>query len=111
MTEQDFTRAELQADIAFLLARMRAGTGISFGRAHWERWTGRSSNAIVAVAYGGEQDELPFDVSDYLACVRTVRRLPWHRKTPAVWAALRKARASVHEEIARWKERKRTEDG
>lgn len=78
-----------EADVAFLLARAGHAGSCSFRPG---RWTGMSSNAIVNVAFGGKQDALPSDMSDYLACVRTVRRLPKHRKTPQVWAALARAR-------------------
>jgi len=78
-----------EADIAFLLLRADCAGSCSFTS---DRWTGASSNSIVSVAYGGEQKELPWDRSDYAACVRTVRRLPKHRVTPEVMAALRKAK-------------------
>src|SRR5262249_10884362 len=42
--------------------------------------------------YGGKQNEMPGDRSDYAACVRTVRRLPKHRRTAAVMAGLGGAR-------------------
>ena len=78
-----------EQDIAFLLLRAGCAGSCSFSN---DRWTGMSSNAIVSVAYGGKQNEMPWDRADYLACVRTVRRLPKHRKTPEVMAALWKAR-------------------
>lgn len=80
---------EAQADIAFLLSRAMCAGSANFSN---DRWTGMSSNSIVAVAYGGEQKAMPSDRSDYAACVRTVRRLPKHRRTEAVKAALRRAR-------------------
>jgi hypothetical protein len=51
-----------------------------------------SSNSIVSVAYGGKQDCMPYDRSDYAACVRTVQRLPRHRRTATVISALWTAR-------------------
>ena len=81
--------AEQQADTAFLLARAGHAGSCSFAPG---RWTGMSSNAIVSVAFGGDQIALPSDMSDYLACVRTFRRLPRHRRTPTVRAALKRAR-------------------
>jgi hypothetical protein len=78
-----------QADIAFLLLRAGCAGSCSFSSG---RWTGSSSNALVSLAYGGKQDEMPWDRSDYAACVRTVRRLPKHRQTPEVMAGLRRAR-------------------
>jgi hypothetical protein len=80
---------EEQADIEFLLLRAGCAGSCPFTS---ERWTGQSSNSIVSVAYGGKQVDLPWDRSDYAACVRTVRRLPKHRKTPEVMAALKLAR-------------------
>jgi len=83
------TPEQMQADIDFLLLRAGSAGSCSFTS---DRWTGMSSNAIVSLAYGGEQKAMPFDRSDYAACVRTVRRLPKHRKTPAVMEGLRKAK-------------------
>ena len=89
-----FTIAELEADVAFLVLRsMRAG---SFG-GEAKRWTGLSSNALVALAYGGKQDEWPSDRDDYAACVRTFVRLPRHRRTPEVRAGLARARGAYLE--------------
>ena len=87
MSKPTFEQA--QADIAFLLLRCSAAGSVSFMD---DRWTGMSSNALVKVAYGGEQDALPHDRSDYAACVRTYARLPRHRRTPAVRKALKDAR-------------------
>lgn len=78
-----------EEDTAFLLARAGHAGSSSFTKG---RWTGMSSNAIVSVAFGGEQTDMPADKSDYLACVRTYRRLPRHRRTPEVRAALKRAR-------------------
>lgn len=83
------TRAQMEADIAFLLLRAGAAGTASFTS---DRWTGVSSNALVALAYGGAQSEMPSDRGDYAACVRTYKRLPRHRKTEAVRAGLRLAR-------------------
>ena len=85
----DFTVAELNADIKFLLERSSEAGSCDFTN---ERWTGTSSNALVRFAYGGKHDCMPSDRSDYGACLRTVRRLPRHRRTPQVMAALREAR-------------------
>ncbi|MEZ0249722.1 MAG: hypothetical protein ACAH20_02045 [Methylobacteriaceae bacterium] len=82
--------AELQADVAFLLARCAEAGRAGFSS---DRWTGMSSNALVSVAYGGEQAAMPYDRFDYAACVRTYARLPRHRRTPEVRAALRLAKA------------------
>lgn len=86
-----FTREQLQADIDFLLLRSSEAGSCDFTSA---RWTGMSSNALVRFAYGGKQNCMPSDRSDYHACVLTARRLPAHRKTPAVFAALMKAKAA-----------------
>lgn len=83
------TSEEMMADIQFLLARSECAGSCSFGS---DRWTGLSSNSLVQFAYGGKHDCMPSDRSDYAACVRTVRRLPKHRRTLAVMSALRKAR-------------------
>ena len=80
---------QAQADIAFLLARAGHAGSCSFVPG---RWTGMSSNAIVAVAFGGAQTAMPSDRGDYAACVRTFARLPRHRRTEAVKEAMRKAR-------------------
>jgi hypothetical protein len=81
--------AEMEADIAFLLLRAGCAGSCSFSS---DRWTGQSSNALVALAYGGKQTAMPWDRSDYAACVRTVRRLPRHRRTAAVMDGLKAAR-------------------
>ncbi|MFG1302675.1 hypothetical protein V5F34_00850 [Xanthobacter autotrophicus] len=87
-----FTREELEADIAFLLVRAGQASMLSFGDAG--RFTGMSSNALVNLAYGGKQDWMPYDRSDYAACVRSYVRLPKHRKTKEVRKGLAKARAA-----------------
>lgn len=86
---------EHERDITFLLDRAGCAGTCDFGG---DRWTGLSSNAIVAVAYGGKQTALPWDRGDYAACVRTVRRLPRHRRTPLVWQALKRAKAHFLEQ-------------
>ena len=91
---------EHKADVDFLLARAMLAGSVSFS--NHTRWTGMSSNSIVSVAYGGQQECMPFDRSDYAACVRTVRRLPKHRKTPAVYEALRIAKAAYKQHTERW---------
>lgn len=83
------TEAQMSDDIKFLLLRAGSAGSCSFSS---DRWTGQSSNAIVALAYGGEQTAMPADRADYAACVRTVRRLPAHRRTEVVLEALTKAR-------------------
>src|SRR6185437_6610498 len=85
------TLAEMEADIAFLLLRAGSAGSCSFTS---DRWTGLSSNAIVALAYGGKQESMPSDRSDYAACVKTVRKLPKHRRTQEVMDGLRKARTA-----------------
>jgi hypothetical protein len=83
------TIEQMQADIAFLLHRSSEAGSCSFDN---DRFTGMSSNALVRFAYGGKHNCMPSDRSDYAACVRTVRMLPQHRRTPAVMAALWEAR-------------------
>lgn len=107
------TRRELAADVEFLLLRADAAGSVNFTA---DRWTGMSSNALVALAYGGKQTAMPYDRGDYAACVRTYRRLPPHRQTNKVRHALLKARehylarypedrfpAGREEKRARWK--------
>jgi len=86
--------AQTREDVAFLLLRADRAGSCRFGPG---RWTGMSSNALVAVAFGGPQSSLPSDREDYAACVRTYARLPVHRRTPAVRAALKVARAAIVE--------------
>lgn len=83
------TREQLEADVAFLVLRARCAGSAYFGA---DRWTGMSSNALVDLAYGGEQTAMPSDRSDYAACVRTYARLPVHRRTKAVREGLKRAR-------------------
>ena len=83
------TPEQAKADIAFLLMRSQSAGKVSFTN---DRWIGMSSNALVALAYGGKQDAMPRDRGDYAACVRTYVRLPQHRKTPEVRAGLKLAR-------------------
>jgi hypothetical protein len=83
------TRAQLEADVAFLLHRSSEAGVCSFSA---DRWIGLSSNALVCLAYGGVQDAMPYDRSDYAACVRAFRRLPKHRRTAEVRAGLRRAK-------------------
>jgi hypothetical protein len=84
----------LRADVAFLAERaIRAGI---FSTPKYRDF-GRSSNAIVRLAYGGpapEPDEVPFDETDCRACQLAVMRLPEHRRTEAVLEALRRAEAA-----------------
>jgi hypothetical protein len=117
MTKADPLLRHSQEDIEFLLQRADCAGRCSFGG---DRWTGMSSNAIVALAYGGRQICMPSDRDDYAACVRTVRRLPKHRRTPQVMAALWRAREAYlqghpqdrsalarREEKLRWQEEQR----
>jgi hypothetical protein len=85
------TSSEAGQDIEFLVTRTMAAGCCDFTN---ERWTGMSSNSIVAVAYGMEQKHLPSDRSDWAACVRTFRRLPSHRRTPRVREAMAVAKAA-----------------
>lgn len=95
------TVVELQQDVAYLAKRaQRAG---SFSCGERRRDWGASSNYIVAIAYGVDaRPEMPFDRSDYAACVRAVRGLPRHRRTETVMAALRAARQAWQENEARF---------
>lgn len=85
-------------DIAFLVKR--AGGAGGFGG--WgRRSVGMSSNALVSLAYGGIQDQMPHDRDDYAACVRAVRQLPRHRRTQAVLSALADAKVAYRREASR----------
>lgn len=60
------------------------------------RWTGRSSTALVAVAYGRDADILPLDADDLASCYRCLQRMPAHRRNlPEVAALLAKAESSL----------------
>lgn len=85
-------RKQLQMDVAFLARRAAlAGSFICDAKRDW----GISSNSLVALAYGAGQQIMPCDWSDYAACVRAVRQLPWHRRTPHILKALRRAKIAV----------------
>jgi hypothetical protein len=92
----------MQQDIDFL-ARRAAQAG-SFG-CDRKRDTGMSSNSIVGMAYGIGKQIMPFDMSDYAACVRAVRKLPKHRRTKDIMEALRKARSAIEVRYPRRKAR------
>lgn len=115
------TREQLEADIEFLVLRADDAGSCYFGEG---RWTGASSNSLVTFAYGGKHSCMPSDRDDYGACLRTVRRLPKHRRTKKVMAALWKARASYleghpddanallrREQLRAWKENEQTRWG
>src|ERR1051326_6687670 len=81
---QTTSKARLQAEIDFLLARAANANSCRFDDP--KRWTGRSSNALVRFVFGGDApapDEFPRDPSDLAACYRTVARLPEHLKIHA----------------------------
>lgn len=90
------TKSELLLNIHFLANRsLKAG---SFSMDEQWRDTGRSSNSIVAIAYGMVQlaeQIMPMDRSDLLACERMWVKLPDHRKTAASESAMKKARAEI----------------
>lgn len=76
------TKTELEADVAFLLARANQANYFSLGK---NRDTGASSNALVRFAYTKEEPKYwPHDQSDYAACLRAFASLPAHRRTPEV---------------------------
>ena len=86
---------EEQADFIFLLGRAMQAGKCSF-RA--DRETGISSNSIVGIAYGlidPEDQELPSDKGDQLSCCLMWRKLPRHRKTKTVRAAMARATKAV----------------
>ena len=81
---------QLEADIEFLAHRAMEAGACKFTD---DRETGASSNYIVAVAYGlkDAKPALPSDIDDFLACIRTFRKLPKHRITKKVDKALNNA--------------------
>ena len=84
--------AHLLADVYYLLQRAAGAGHLRFDA---QRDYGVSSNALVAYAYTGVEPtewQWPSDRSDYAACVRAVRKMPRHRRTPQVLAMLRKAK-------------------
>ena len=90
----------LRADVAFLAPRAAHAGCFSPPK---DRDFGRSSNAIVRLAYGGpvpDSSEVPFDESDYRACRLAVMQMPDHRRTEAVLEAFQIAEAAwaKHEE-------------
>lgn len=88
-------RKAVEDDIDFLARRAMHAGCCSFRE---DRDFGISSNSLVAIAYGLKapwQQELPVDGSDLAACERAVARLPGHRRTPVVLAALDRARKEV----------------
>ena len=92
MNLDEFTIAQLAEDVRFLAERADGANKCSF--MDYERDTGVSSNAIVRLAYGGEpphKHELPSDKQDLMACQRAFNKLPEHRKTVEVRAALDRA--------------------
>lgn len=87
---------QLTAERDFLLARSSHAGKCMFGG---KRWTGVSSNALVAIAFGqeAESDSQPFDSADLAACYRTLIRLPDHLISEAVIAKLEDGEAFVAE--------------
>jgi len=90
---------QLEQDVAYLAKRaVRAG---SFKYSKYRDW-GLSSNSIVGIAYGVGMQVMPWDRSDYAACVRAVRGLPRHRRTAPVMAALWRAKRALQEHEKMW---------
>jgi len=89
---ENLSREQLQADVAYLADRAHDSDAFKIDK---HRDHGISSNSIVALIYGqtGYQ-RMPADWSDYGACVRAVRKMPWHRRQHA-FKALWRARAAV----------------
>lgn len=90
---------KLKAERDFLLARSGAAGKVSFGG---ERWTGMSSNALVTIAFGGEDNRLPLDGSDLAACYRTIQRLPAHLLTERVFKQLHRGENHVGAKSLGW---------
>ena len=96
MTMSDH-EAHLLADVAYLLQRAAGAGHLRFDA---QRDYGVSSNAIVLYAYTGvepTQWQWPSDRADYAACVRAVRKMPRHRRTPEVMLMLGKAKSRYME--------------
>lgn len=73
---------ELREEVSYLLDRSSEAGRCRFGG---KRWTGMSSNAINAVAFGRDDPgDMPFDSSDLAACYEMLKRLPKHLLTAAV---------------------------
>ena len=89
------TRKQLLEDVRFLADRSARTGGVMFDDR--ERDTGMSSNSIVAAAYGVKAIDLrlPGDRSDLRACENMWTKLPEHRKTIAVIAAMENARMAL----------------
>ena len=88
---------DLRADVAYLLNRAAQA---SYSKNDPWRDYGISSNAIVQYAYTGlEPTVWPSDRSDYAACVRAVRKMPKHRRTPQVLAMLLEAKRQLQDKI------------
>ena len=86
-------------DFEFLLDRALASGSVSFAG---DRWTGASSNALVAVAYGRDANRLPSDASDLSSCYRCLMRMPEHRRSmPAVLALLKRGEDGFSPEAVR----------
>lgn len=93
----NLTPEQQNADIAFLAKRQEQASR-AFGGA--ERDTGASSNSLVSFAYGILEEFdliMPSDQSDYRACVLAFEKLPAHRRTPRVRAALERQRMAIKE--------------
>lgn len=83
----------MEEDIQFLAKRGLKASSFSFNEEG--RDTGLSSNSIVGIAYGIialEDQEMPGDLSDMLACERMWQKLPHHRKEGNAKKAMQKAR-------------------
>ena len=91
-----YTKQELEEDV-FFLANRAAVLIPSF--LDNRRDTGKSSNSIVAIAYGVSDLKnqcLPFDSSDLRSCENMWIKLPEHRKTGDAEKAMKEARNSKY---------------
>ena len=92
--EYAIEKAQMQEDIYFLFMRARNAGNLSLS----DRDFGESSNSIVDIAYNARKLEnqiLPNDHSDLIACIRMYRKLPVHRKTENVIIAFNRALSAV----------------
>lgn len=79
----------LREEVSYLIDRSCEAGRCRFGG---KRWTGMSSNAINAVAFGRDDPgDMPYDSADLAACYETIKRLPKHLLTERVAARLNEA--------------------
>lgn len=101
------TPEQMQSDIDFLARRQQRAGSVSFSRG---RETGISSNSLVSLAYGVGELEMPSDWGDYAACARAFKRMPRHRRTSEILAALSEQKAAVEKKYPASERRRKNAD-